>query len=61
MQENKQDTNGAHILHQEQINMEQSAIIKCSKIGELITHNLMRYEPTYKNTGEEAHDRQQQL
>ena len=41
--------------------MEQTTIIKCSFIGELITHNLMRYEPTDQDTGEEAHDRQQQL
>ena len=61
MQENKQNTNGAHVFHQEEVNMEEAAIIKCSPVGEFITHNLMRYEPTNQDAGQEAHDRQQQL
>ena len=61
MQENKHDTNGAHVFHQEKVNMEQAAIIECPPIGKFITHNLMRHKPSDKNTGQEAHDRQEQL
>ena len=57
MQENKHDTDGAHIFHQEEIDMEQTAIIECSPVGEFVAHNLMWYKPTNQDTGQEAHDK----
>ena len=61
MQENEHDTDGAYVLHQEEVDMEQAAIIECSPVGEFVAHNLMWYKPTNQDTGQEAHDRQEQL
>ena len=61
MQENKQDTDGANIFHQEKVDMEQGTIVKCSPVGEFIAHYLMGHKPTNQDAGQEAHDRQEQL
>lgn len=61
MQEYKQDADRTNVFHQEKIDMEQAAIIECSPVGEFVAHNLMWYKPTNQDTGQEAHDRQEQL
>ena len=61
MQEDEQDTDGADILHQEQIEMEEPPIAKRTPVCKFITYDLMWHKPADKDTGEEAHDRQEQL
>ena len=61
MQEDKQDTDGTDVLHQEDVEMEQRPVTQCPPVGKLIPHNLMRHEPADEDTGQEAHDGQEQL
>ena len=61
MEENEEYTDGADVLHEEKINVEQPSIAQRSPVGELGTHDLMRHKPTDKDTSEEAHNRQEQL
>ena len=61
MQENKQYADGAHIFHQEEVEMEQTTISKCAHIGKLIANYLMRHKPSYKDAGKESNDWQEQL
>ena len=61
MEEDKQDTNWADILHQKNIEMEQRDITQGSTISKLIANQLVRYEPTNKDTSQKAYNRQEQL
>ena len=61
MQEDEQNTNRTDIFHQEQIEVEESIVTKCSPVREFITYHLMRHKPTDKDTREEAHDGQEEL
>ena len=61
MEEDKQNTNRADVLHQEHIEMVHGDITQSAIVGKLLAHQLMRYEPTNEDTSEEAHNRQEQL
>ena len=61
MQEDKQDTDGADVLDEEEIDVEQSSVAERAPVGKLIFHNLVGCEPTDKDTSEEAHDGQEHL
>ena len=61
MQEYEQDAERTHILHKEQVEMEQCHVAQRTPVSELIAHNLMRHEPADEDTGQEAHYRQEQL
>ena len=41
--------------------MEESSVVECSPVGKLVAHHLMRHEPPYQDTGQEAHHRQEDL
>ena len=61
MQEDEQNTNRTDIFHQEQIEVEESTVTKCSPVREFITDHLMRHKPTDKDTRQEAYDGKEQL
>ena len=61
VEEDKENTDGADVLDEEQIDVEQSSIAQRTPVAKLSAHDLMRYKPTYKDACEEAHDGQEQL
>ena len=61
MQEDEQDTDWTDILHQEDVEMEQRDITQGAIVSELVAHKLMWNEPADEDTGQEAHNRQEQL
>ena len=61
MQEDKQDTQRTDIFHQEQIEVEIMVDTQGAAIGKFIVNQLVRYEPTNHDTGQEAYDRQEDL
>lgn len=58
--EDKQDADGADILHAEEIEMEETAFQRTPVIV-FVANQLVGKEPTDKQTGEESADRQEQL
>ena len=61
MQEDEQDTQRTDILHQEKIEVEIMVDTQGAAIGKFIVNQLVRYEPTNHDTGQEAYDRQEDL
>ena len=60
MQEDEEDADRTDILHQEQVKMEILSA-QGAPVGKLVTHNLMRNEPSNEDAGEESDDRQENL
>ena len=61
MQEDKQYTDRTNVLHKEDIDMEQSTVIQGPHVRKLVTYDLMRHKPTDEDTGQEAHNWEEQL
>ncbi len=60
MQEDKENSQWADILHEEDIEVEKASG-QSSPVGELVAHYLMRDEPADEDASQEAHDRQENL
>ena len=60
MEEDKQNTDRADILHQKEIEMEETST-KSSPVGKLVAHYLVGYEPANEDAGEETYHRQENL
>ena len=61
MEEDKQNTNRADVLHKEDIEMEHRDISQGALVGEFVAHQFVGHEPADKDTRQEAHYRQEQL
>ena len=60
MQEDKEYSQRTHVLHKEQVEVEETSTQR-APIGKLVVHHLMRHEPTNKDTSQEADNRQEYL
>ena len=60
MEEDEKDADRTDVLHEEEVEVEEAAA-EGTPVGELVTHNLVRYEPTDEDAGEEADNRQEDL
>ncbi len=60
MQKDKENGQRTDVLHEEDIEVEETSWQR-SPVGELVAYYLMRYEPTNKDAGQEAYDRQENL
>ena len=61
MQENEENTDRTHILHLEEVEVEERRIAKRSLVGELVMYQLMGHKPADKDASEETYNRQEQL
>ena len=61
MQEDKQDAQRTDIFHKEDIEMEISANTQSATIGEFVMNQFVRHEPANQDTGQESHNRQENL
>ena len=61
MQEDKQDTNRTDVLHQEEIDVEETRHPQCTIIRKLIMYQFVRHKPTNQDTCQEAHNGQEDL
>ena len=60
MQENNQDSQWTHILHQEQVRMEEASS-QSAPVGELVVYYLVGYHPANEDTCQETYDGQEYL